>query len=534
MLGQLMNWRVAVFLFVAALLCRTLPAQTTYYVDYAGGSDSYDGTEKTHTSGSTGPFQHAPGMTGCTVNCKAASVTPGSRVILKGGVTWPASCFVWNISYSGNATSTWVIAYPETSTSMIYIGVDTTWYSGNLWTRPILNAQGTTPSGPYGHMIEVTGQYLNIDNFELTGMYWNSNSTQAYYIEDDASYVAITANYFHGWSHGSKATSDNLYAIRGCNVNGCNPGSFAAYNVISGADSGKNGGNFIYASPEIAFANYCEYVGSCFVGNWCAVHDNTAFDLVQHWDGGHPDVMQANSSVPYGQCVRGVSSSIGALYYNNNFGHACAKASCGASTFVTGPWESVDYVFNNIIYNTDANQGNVFSQGKCLFCTPLGTGFFVNNTIECGPDSGPEGTCFNSNSSVAIIQNSHMITGSGTPIEAGTYVRIMRPNIVENVRKANKSGYSMKQTYPFSPTSSSSPTVASVAKGNNLTGICNSNAVLAPLCQDTTLGVRYNSTTHSVTWPARTPQKRPTTGYWDVGAYQYTSGGSSTPAAAHQ
>src|SRR5258708_37166387 len=67
----------------------------TYYIDYAGGSDAGSGTSKTT------PWQHVPGMNGCSGNCASANPQPGDSIILKGGVTWPNAAFPIMWSWSG-------------------------------------------------------------------------------------------------------------------------------------------------------------------------------------------------------------------------------------------------------------------------------------------------------------------------------------------------------------------------------------------------------------------------------------------------
>src|ERR1019366_8459164 len=109
-------------LLLLALLFVTSPVfATTYYVDYASGSDSNNGTSKST------PWQHAPGMQGCTSNC-VTRPNPGDSVILKGGVTWPHAAFPWVFNFASG-----------TSGNNIYFGVDPTWYTGGSWSRPIMN-----------------------------------------------------------------------------------------------------------------------------------------------------------------------------------------------------------------------------------------------------------------------------------------------------------------------------------------------------------------------------------------------------------
>ena len=54
----------------------------TYYIDNVGGADTNNGTAKGT------PWQHCPGMTGCTNNCSSYSHAAGDTFIFKGGVTW--------------------------------------------------------------------------------------------------------------------------------------------------------------------------------------------------------------------------------------------------------------------------------------------------------------------------------------------------------------------------------------------------------------------------------------------------------------
>jgi hypothetical protein len=77
---------ISCFLIAVDALAATA---STYYIDYAGGSDSNNGTAKTT------PWQHLPGMPGCQAQCASASPGPGDQFILKGGVTWPNSSLGW-------------------------------------------------------------------------------------------------------------------------------------------------------------------------------------------------------------------------------------------------------------------------------------------------------------------------------------------------------------------------------------------------------------------------------------------------------
>jgi len=54
---------------------------TTYYVDYTGGSDSYDGTHETFTSGDDGPWK--------TINkVNNSTFVAGDNILFKRGEVW--------------------------------------------------------------------------------------------------------------------------------------------------------------------------------------------------------------------------------------------------------------------------------------------------------------------------------------------------------------------------------------------------------------------------------------------------------------
>ena len=109
----------------AALQVSPPSATAIYYVDFYGGSDGNNGAS------SATPWQYAPGMAGCAANCGLAVLHPGDRVIFRGGVTWDGSAFPMVANWSGT------IANP------IYYGVDSTWFFGATWTRPVLDLGGT-------------------------------------------------------------------------------------------------------------------------------------------------------------------------------------------------------------------------------------------------------------------------------------------------------------------------------------------------------------------------------------------------------
>jgi hypothetical protein len=129
----------------------------TFYIDYENGNDTWDGTSKTHTSGTVGPWKHAPGMSGltpantstgdgCTGNCASHTPAAGDKFILKGGVVWPYTALPWQFKGSGTSSTS---TYGCTGSGCIYIGYDSTWNKGIVnsvtLTRDLGNCSPTTP-----------------------------------------------------------------------------------------------------------------------------------------------------------------------------------------------------------------------------------------------------------------------------------------------------------------------------------------------------------------------------------------------------
>ena len=196
---------VRVSLFITCLMYGFNLFAATYYVDYSSGSDSNNGTSK------TSPWQHAPGMTGCVGNCAGANLKAGDSVILKGGVTWPNAVFPWAWKWSGSGSAP------------IYLGVDSTWYSGNAWAQPVFDADNSVinPGGYNVFVRFVSGTDATLDNVEMKDFYWNSSS-QSYgaieYIEAaGCTYITLENLYLHHWTHhdSSDGTGDNLALVLG-------------------------------------------------------------------------------------------------------------------------------------------------------------------------------------------------------------------------------------------------------------------------------------------------------------------------------
>lgn len=94
----------APLVLVVTLLTAFHCSATTYYIDYASGSDANSGTSK------ASPWQHAPGMKGCTGLCASTSIVSGTSFVFKGGVVWTNAALPWMMDKAGvtlTYDSTW-------------------------------------------------------------------------------------------------------------------------------------------------------------------------------------------------------------------------------------------------------------------------------------------------------------------------------------------------------------------------------------------------------------------------------------------
>jgi hypothetical protein len=138
----------SLLLVLLLMLCYSVTAfSATYYVDYASGSDSNNGTS------TATPWKYAPGMSGWT---GSATLSNGDTVILKGGVTW---------TFASTTKTLWVLPVAGLT---IQGGqrLGTPWGTG----YPILDGTGST--------VERSGIYMSgktnitIDGIQIYNTYY--------------------------------------------------------------------------------------------------------------------------------------------------------------------------------------------------------------------------------------------------------------------------------------------------------------------------------------------------------------------------
>jgi hypothetical protein len=520
------------------------PTPHVYYIDWAGGSDTNDGLAKNSDGMGHGPWQRAPGMHGTVAGvgpgsldiqngttCPNGCDNSGSSFIFKGGVTWP-----WQAS-----DSTWWIHMYGTGPDAfsVYFGVDTTWYAGANWTRPIFDFGG--PTGGQQLCNNLMGlqpaKYVVIDNFEFIGYYWDSSCnplTQSigYIFVGSAGHNELKNLYMHGFSHATNPLPNDMCGLINGGTGYVDTTSFAHDNVFDGSDFTAGFGNracqAVWSKPITFYNNYCYEMLTC--ANGIAnprFYQNTCDHLGGSFNLQHDQCLQAagsglvyNNLMIWPQAGNGmITMGVGNTYFFNNVSvDDCGGKTCG----VTPPIACGDnvhgqygrnggancYVFNNTFYYQYQN-GDGFASA-CLAST-----FYSWQTSYCEE------------------KNNHWI-GPAAPSASGNCVVdadhncVASNNVGQTLATANAQGYAETYTqgsaYPFTPSNGSGATVGA---GANLTSLC---ATVPQLCRTTPAGVGYNRTSHTVIAPNySTIRTRPATGPWDVGAYQYNSVKIQTP-----
>lgn len=494
---------------------------TTYYISNAG-ADTNAGT-------STGAsWAHAPGMANCANTCSSTTIHAGDSIILRGGDTWTSSSMPWNWSTAG------------TSGSFIYIGVDFTYFSGGSWSRPIITCSGSCAKQ---FNFGTTGNFVQLDNLEWTGI--RSTSTNPAFAsiyavdthdvsgtQGSATHVKVSNNYFHGACIAADGEQNAAYMLGWPNSDTL---SEEYNNVIDGSDQTYYNGSSCVSIPAgyyemIAFAGgvgntYNNYMAHLSNG-WVAAgahtfHDNVINDIgssIDNMPGGmgddHENGMESNADCSY-------------VVYNNIFENIQFN---GIVLHQLSPNSGcTSYSFNNVHFNNDAPNGM-----QCYESSGGGHCSFFNNTAQCGPTGTSTNICGRATGTgIGVWTNNHFIT-SASPAIAGGSVTIVT-STTQTQSTANSQGYNVSQTYAYSPTLSSNSTVT--ASGTNETSVlCSAVAAIdtaagTACLKDTTYGVVYNVSTHSVTGLARTPNSRPSSGSWNTGAYQFTN--SSAPPVPH-
>ena len=178
----------ASLIFLGSFLFYTHSAHAaTYYIDYAGGLDSNNGTSEAT------PFQHAPGDSACTGNCASIVLHPGDSVVFKKGVTYadPNSIIAkWAGALVSNVSNA--------STSQAVIS-----FAGVL----------TDPNATFQTTGVAAGMYIYIYNNVMSQTNTSVESTGLWQIASVDSQTQLTLSGFNGKAYSLNANGGLTYGI---------------------------------------------------------------------------------------------------------------------------------------------------------------------------------------------------------------------------------------------------------------------------------------------------------------------------------
>jgi hypothetical protein len=491
---------IALLLMVTAAGVGNAKAATHYIAN--NGSDASDGTSKTT------PWAHLPGMNSCVGNCARNTPTAGDLFLLRGCDVWTPSDFPVNWQWSGSVGS------------RIYIGVDKTWYNATNcpsgWNRPVFDGQNTyNDAMVYASSGSSTTSYVTLDNIEMT-----RNAGFNHVISWNPTFGWTMSNlYIHAWH---RDTDD-------CRIIQFEAGSPAinlfTNSIIDGSDStgaaARHSCYGFYPTPPSVTNSVIHdlvnpivgYAGGGSNGSTLTVSGNNIYNVNDSYLGNN-----------HGNAVEFVGG--GTYYIYNNLIHHMVCSGC--ESMMIGDSGFTGYVWNNVIWDL----GSPGSQAQTP-SVPEGdaSGFtvhFWNNTIVATDAQACINNSGKSISSYTVTaQNIHCIQGSsGGSVTAYTD---SGNNLLQTLSQANAQGYSATQANAYSPTSGTNGTVGT---GANLTSAC--TGANAGLCSDTTYACAQQTISGVVqaVCQTRTSRARPSSGAWDIGAYEFSSGGGGTTPPA--
>ena len=439
----------------------------TYYVDYAGGSDSNAGTSK------TAPWKLHPFMVGFTGTYTHAA---GDQFIFKGGVAWPNSVFPMLLKGGG------------TSAGFDYYGVDKTWFSGASWTRPRFDLQGkeTATTNRVVDFNNPSKNFITFQSIEVVGFYWDGPST---YGQDTMFYVYYASNvtfddmYIHNYSHGpaSDGTTDNMRMFLGNGTSPYSPGVVLQNCVVEGDG---NSGFVAFNIPTVKGCTISNMpnaiVGAVLVVGNTISKVTSSFDPLQHENG----IETFRPAEVYNNVISDIEAGVAIL------STPCFYAK---SSGITG----YDKIYNNVIYTSSPVPIQVDTQYSLGTCgafvwnnTLTGGSFGAGSCIRAVPRTGyaldllvmQNNQCISTNTSLACYN----VTACGTVNNV-----TLDHNLLQTPLTAAQQGYS----------------------ASNL---------LKPVARGGTIGAGTNAPAAQFT-ADRIRNPRPSAGPWDIGAYQFTS-----------
>lgn len=439
----------------------------TYYIDYTAANDSANGIT------TSTPWKRCPGMVGFD---GSYSHSAGDRFIFKGGVTWSNASLPLSVGYSGE------------SGSWDYYGVDPTYFTGASWSRPIFDGGEVSRTLIYMGTIS----YVTMDNLDLRGVMATNNYGDCSVKMDYATYVTFTNLWVHKWTHDAGMTTDGQVGGIYHYFGSPNTGVTVTHCDIGNPDGDGNSGTCVYFVDTVSFSKIHDAPEGILHGGRI-VNDNEFYNIVSSFDGSqHPNYTFIDNFGSDG-------------YFYNNWMHL----DTGDAMFLylvgfdraSANW----WVYNNLFDGNNPSVPTITVDTDNHACAM--SVYLYNNTI-IQHSSGTFVTASRSSGSYALLENrnNHWIGGGPS---SGSFGTVINGNNYTNSNVSNAGTYGYTDVNYYAPAGGSVPTVGA---GTNLTGLG-----LPGLTSDTSLGGN------------QTPISRPSSGAWDIGAYQYSTGETNAP-----
>jgi hypothetical protein len=416
----------------------------------------------------------------------------GDQFIFKGGVTW-TSCFPFVPSTKGSAAA-----------GNDYYGVDLTWFNGSSFARPIFD-------GAY-LVDEIFGllSFTTVDNIEMCN--------------------AASGTTTDGW--GIIVVEDSIGSLGGASqhtlISNCLLHDWKTTGTFDGAHGGFWAGN---ADPNLATTNQIVNTeihnssngtrGTCVrmagLMDRCKIHDNSSgilfcagFTNGQLYnisgqggqDPGNPG-NDYHTNGCYLDCVtaHGGNTNGFTAFFAGNIVHDCQA---GANAAYLNGRGSTTYCYNNIFYGQFSVQcpieiepydygGNITSGSYYIW-----NNIIINTNNAGGIPIHIVNRSGKPQPSLVQIQNNYIVSPTSSVSEGGPAASyIADHNLVHTQAQSTAAGFSISNLW--APTSGTQPTVN--------TGTSAPSAIFA---------IDINGIT------------RPQGGNWDIGPYEWASGGSTT------
>ncbi len=398
---------------------------------------------------------------------------------------------------------------------------------------------GTECSGLNQFVKFSSAKYVTMKWIELTGYYWNANaggscgydSTGILVEASSSDNITVDSWYIHNWSHGSSAgDSDHFWYLSGSPK--C-PNCLFTNGIVNNTDSPvcgssgtRCGGGWEWSTTNSVFNWMVNELKPTTQGTFC---NNNLSGVGHGFDGTHENIIEP------------VGGSTGPNYYYfcNNYIHDTAS---GELQF--GNTGDVYYIWNNV--NVQGANGRNWA-----FPQQPGANMqlhFWNNTIVPAAGQAAILTCNSCNPATwasVDIENNFVVTtntqSQGTtpgliacsPNDCGTDpfpssgTRVIASNIVGTPTAATNMVYMDMPQYVYAPQTGNCNGISAncpIGAGANLTSSWPSafpDSDTTYACVQQTVNTVVQSVCNQ-----RTPIARPTSGGWDVGAYEYSDGSS--------